>query len=110
MDAISLLLIIGLLLGAVLLPQLIMQFIRSKTAPMQYRRSTAPPALSTFLPPAPAPADKPGMPRGAPAPQPHVRRPRRFSRARLLRNRSAVQDAVVIAAILEPCHAHRRDV
>lgn len=34
-------------------------------------------------------------------------RPRRFSRAGLMPDRRAVQDAVVIAAILQPCHAHR---
>ena len=35
------------------------------------------------------------------------RRPQRFSRTALMRDRRAVQDAVVIAAILRPCHAHR---
>jgi hypothetical protein len=39
----------------------------------------------------------------APAPQPL----RRFSRRSLMGNRRAVQDAVVIAAILRPCHAKR---
>ncbi|MGQ3051580.1 MAG: hypothetical protein ACT6S0_07335 [Roseateles sp.] len=36
-------------------------------------------------------------------------RPRtpRFSRAALMRDRRAVQDAIVISAILQPCHAHR---
>lgn len=32
---------------------------------------------------------------------------RRFSRGALLANRRAVQDAIVAAAILQPCHAHR---
>jgi len=34
-------------------------------------------------------------------------RPRRFSRQDLLPDRRAVQDAIVIAAILRPCHAER---
>jgi hypothetical protein len=34
-------------------------------------------------------------------------RARRFSRAALMPDRRAVQAAVVIAAILQPCHAHR---
>jgi hypothetical protein len=32
---------------------------------------------------------------------------RRFSRTALMPDRHAVQNAVVIAAILQPCHAHR---
>lgn len=34
-------------------------------------------------------------------------RPRRFSRTALLPDRRAVRNAVVVAAILRPCHAHR---
>jgi len=40
-------------------------------------------------------------------PPPAWRRPRRFSRTALMPDRRAVQDAIVIAAILQPCHAHR---
>ena len=43
-------------------------------------------------------------------PRPSLRtepRPRRFSRQDLLPDRRAVQDAIVIAAILRPCHAER---
>lgn len=36
-----------------------------------------------------------------------ARRARRFSRVALMGDRRAVQDAVVIAAILRPCHAHK---
>ena len=47
----------------------------------------------------------PASPRAAPTP---LRRdPRRFSRRSLMGNRRAVQDAVVIAAILGPCRAYR---
>jgi len=45
-----------------------------------------------------------------PAPRALLRawdRPRRFSRTALLPDRRAVQNAVVIATILRPCHAHR---
>ncbi|MBK6854155.1 MAG: hypothetical protein IPG93_21860 [Burkholderiales bacterium] len=57
-------------------------------------RFTAPPR-----PPPPEPA-KPLAPR-------LPRRTRRFTRAELMPDRRAVQDAIVIAAILQPCHAKR---
>ena len=60
----------------------------------------------------PAPLSRQGASHAPPAP--HVgsvpyarRRVRRFSRAALMGDRHAVQDAVVIAAILRPCHAHK---
>lgn len=45
------------------------------------------------------------VPRAAPAPA--VRAARRFSRRSLMGNRRAVQDAMVIAAILGPCRAYQ---
>jgi uncharacterized SAM-binding protein YcdF (DUF218 family) len=42
-----------------------------------------------------------------PAQPPTRRRPRRYSRTALMRDRHAVQNAVVIATILQPCHACR---
>lgn len=47
----------------------------------------------------------PASPRAAPAPL--RREARRFSRRSLMGNRRAVQDAIVIAAILGPCRAYR---
>lgn len=47
------------------------------------------------------------QPYSAYAGRPMRRRVRRFSRAALMGDRRAVQDAVVIAAILRPCHAHK---
>lgn len=58
-----------------------------------------PPALALPTRPVPAP------PRAGPARGRHD--PRRFSRRSLLGSRRAVQDAVVIAAILGPCRAYQ---
>lgn len=74
--------------------------------------------------PAPAPsrtlaharsAERSKAPSPAPVPAPAPRtahragwRPRRFSRTSLMPDRRAVQDAVVIATILGPCHALRK--
>jgi len=38
---------------------------------------------------------------------PRSQQPRRFSRLDLMPDRRAVQDAIVIAAIMQPCHAQR---
>ncbi len=56
------------------------------------------------------PVDTPQVARTAMAARalPSVRLlPRRFSRRSLMPDQRAVQDAIVIAAILQPCHAHR---
>jgi hypothetical protein len=80
-----------------------------------------PPTLKPRTPvraPAPAAASQPGMsnvsnasnaPRAPYAQNTHYPRRRvyRFSRAALMGDRRAVQDAVVIAAVLRPCHAHQ---
>jgi hypothetical protein len=74
--------------------------------------------------PAPAPsrtlshprsAERPKAPSPAPVPTPAPPtahragwRPRRFSRTSLMPDRRAVQDAVVVAALLGPCHALRK--
>lgn len=55
--------------------------------------------------------ERPKSPVSDPAPRTAYRagrRPRRFSRASLMPDRRAVQDAVVIATILGPCHALRK--
>jgi len=110
-------LIFFLLFGAVLLLQLLYKHWRGKAEGMQAPGAPQEQEQATALPLAPA---RPYAPSGANEPQqtatpaPAVRisplvrrRQRRFSRADLMPDRRAVQDAIVIAAILSPCHAQR---
>jgi len=74
-----------------------------RPAPQPRTRAPAHPAAASsepdaFDPPPAASADNAPYPR---------RRARRFSRAALMGDRRAVQDAVVLATILRPCHAHK---
>jgi len=72
----------------------------AETVPVRYKAETtrlqAVAAPRAALPALPARASLRAEPR-----------PRRFSRQDLLPDRRAVQDAIVIAAILRPCHAER---
>jgi len=116
-----------LLFGAVLLLQFVYKQWRGRAEGMQTPRAPQDQdweqdldldeAAATAKPPAPAWTFAPAAPSGpqyaaAPATAARTpplvrRRPRRFSRAALMPDRRAVQDAIVIAAILSPCHAQR---
>jgi len=110
-------LIFFLLFGAVLLLQLLYKHWRGKAEGMQAPGAPQEPDQATAAPPMPArpfaPASTNGpQPTATPAPAVRLsplvrRRQRRFSRADLMPDRRAVQDAIVIAAILSPCHAQR---
>ena len=114
-------LVFALIFGAVMLVQLLLKHLRKRGPPTeveaeaeveaeegpepdtvaQRRRAVEVPqpaqALPTLAVPAPPRAGMAHGRRGA----------RRFSRRSLMGSRRAVQDAVVIAAILGPCQAHR---
>jgi hypothetical protein len=112
-----------LLFGAVLLLQFVYKQWRGRAEGMQTPRAPQDweqdldEAAATATPPAPAwtftPAGASGPQWAAPAAMaartpPLLRqRQRRFSRSGLMPDRRAVQDAIVIAAILSPCHAQR---
>ncbi len=103
-------LVIVLIFGAILLAQFLYKQLRRKAASMQEELEAEEPpvAVAPAVMPAAAPravaAPKRVAPRAAP-------RARRYSRAALMPDRRAVQDAIVIAATLQPCHANRaRDI
>lgn len=109
-------LFIALVFGAILLVQFLYKQLRRKAASMQANleaeappaavSSTAAPAAAALRPVAAPMASAPM--RVAPRTLPRVRR---YSRDALMPDRRAVQDAIVIAAILQPCHANRaRDI
>lgn len=109
-------LVVALLFGAALLVQFLFRELRRKAESMQAEAEATPVAVALEVPPvdaAPPPAAaRPAAPPPPPAPKRHVAvrhppRVRRFSRAALMPDRGAVQNAVVIAAILQPCHAQR---
>ena len=101
----------ALLFGAVLLVQFLYRALRRKAQSMQEELEAKVPAVavaSTVVPTA--------APRSVAAPfaSSSIRvgarslpRARRYSRAALMPDRRAVQDAIVVAAILQPCHANR---
>jgi hypothetical protein len=117
-------LVFGLIFGAVLLVQFVLKRLRGRTPPTDAEPDTElgldaeaqadaqrdsvarRPAAAT----APQPAQTlnarplPAPPRKALAPARHDAR--RFSLRSLLGNRRAVQEAIVIAAIVGPCRAH----
>lgn len=109
-------LVIAFIFGAVMLVQLVFRLWRSRAAarqgPLEPESKRVPvplPVPSTDA--LTTPEEAPVTARSAPRPmeaglmlQP-ARRPRRFSRQALMPDRRAVQDAIVIAAILRPCHA-----
>ena len=103
------------LAGAVLLIQLLVKVLRRKTPSMPAEVVTEPTAVSApervvDVPFAvPVSRTPPELQALRPRPMQPVRAGgvRRFSRAALLGDRRAVQDAVVLATILQPCHALR---
>lgn len=120
----------ALVFGAVLLVQFLYKRLSRKAASRQLEAEPATPALPlpstearTHAAPAEAGSDdatgtfeaRPTFPAARDASQartsqsspPTWRRARRFSRTALMPDRHAVQNAIVIAAILQPCHAHR---
>lgn len=108
----------ALIFGAVLLAQFLYKRLFKRPEWMQKLEDSAEAAPSE-LPVPLAPKRASAQPRAfersltsPPAPdlgkfQELARHPRRFSRSALMSNRRAVQDAVVIANILGPCHALR---
>lgn len=114
-------LLFALLFGAVLLVQLLYRALRRKAASMREEPEAEVPPAAAASTPAPASPDTAARPAAAriaaPTPAPTRVAPRtlprahRYSRAALMPDRRAVQDAIVIAAILQPCHANRaRDI
>lgn len=116
-------LVFALIFGAVMLVQFLLKRLRKRgllteteTEAQAEAEAEEGPARDTVaqLPraaEAPQPAQAlptlavPASPRAAPTP---LRRdPRRFSRRSLMGSRRAVQDAIVIAAILGPCRAYQ---
>ena len=101
-------LLFALIFGAVLLVQFLFKRLR-KRAPQTDTETGFEPDGLTWGPTAPE-APKlarpvPASPRAATAPLRHD--VRRFSRRSLLGSRRAVQDAIVVAAILGPCRAYQ---
>jgi len=108
-------LVVVLIFGAVLLVQILYRALRrravlvqpeleplaeAETVPVRYKAEPKPSqAVEAPRATLPAVAARTSL-RTAP-------RPRRFSRQDLMPDRRAVQDAIVIAAILRPCHAER---
>ncbi|MDP2367115.1 hypothetical protein [Rhodoferax sp.] len=111
-------LIVLLIFGAVLLVQFMLKHLR-KQAPLTdvKAESEFDSDILVGTPPAPEALRPTSVPQTRPGPATQRARPirserdlprsRRFSRGALMANRSAVQDAIVIAAILRPCHAYR---
>lgn len=115
--------VIALIFGAVLLVQFLYKQLRKKAAARQARAQSGTDIQATPVPrkagptpmqpdtagalkPVAAPRAAPTAPAGRALPMAGSRR-RRFSRPGLMPDRRAIQDAIVIAAILRPCHAHR---
>jgi hypothetical protein len=115
-------LVVALIFGAVLLGQFLYRQLRRKAAAMQVESESGTHIRAGPVPdgvdPLPmqaeaADASTPALPPRAEPTAVAVRAsglerpdPRRFSRRGLLPDRRAVQDAIVIAAVLRPCHAH----
>jgi len=74
--------------------------LRAQPGPVQTEAVDSPPAVLA------SPATPAAAARYA-SQLPPSRHQRRFSRQGLLADRRAVQDAIVIAAIMQPCHAQR---
>jgi len=115
--------VIALIFGAVLLVQFLYKQLRKKAAARQAKAQSGTDIQATPVPRKAGPTrmqadtadvSKPVEERRAapaaaaakvsPSAWP---RPRRYSRPGLMPDRRAIQDAIVIAAILRPCHAHR---
>jgi len=121
-------LVVVLVFGAVVLAQFLSRQLRRRAALMQAelepqaRAQAAAAAAATAVllkaEPKPAQTDAVGSPQAVRAPratavaaETHAslrpQHPRRFSRRNLMADRRAIQDAIVIAAIMQPCHAQR---
>lgn len=105
-------LIFALIVGAVLLVQFVLKRLRKRTpqadaeADVGFEPDTLIQGATAAEAPRPArPEPTPPPPRSAPAPA--QRDARRFTRRSLMGSRRAVQDAIVVAAILGPCRAYR---
>jgi hypothetical protein len=115
--------LVTLIFGTVLLLQFLYKHLRRKVAAMQAQVEPQVSAEAAPLPrtaePAAAQAPAAGLPVPVRAPRSAPRitaalalprswpRHRRLSRQSLMPDRRAVQHAIVTAAILRPCHAHR---
>jgi len=123
-------LVVVLVFGAIVLAQFLFQQLRRRAALMQAelepqaRAQAAAAAAATAVlqkaEPKSAQTDAVGSPQAVRAPRasavaaetyaslrPRSQHPRRFSRQNLMADRRAIQDAIVIAAIMQPCHAQR---
>jgi len=123
-------LVVVLIFGTVLLAQFLFRQLRRRAALVQAelepqaRAQAASAAAATAVllkaEPKPAQANAVGLtqavraPRAAPVAaetyashRPRSQHSRRFSRRNLMADRRAIQDAIVIAAIMQPCHAQR---
>lgn len=116
-------LLIPLLFGAVLLVQFLYKQLRRRALLMQPQnvpqaetRAVAVPQAHTRSPAKAHPTEAPQaieelrtVPTAPPprASSQNWRHAGRFSRLRLMHDRRAIQDAIVIATILRPCHARR---
>lgn len=112
MRGLSLELFFVLIFGAILLVQFLYRQLRRKAASMQaeHEAEVPPAAVASRVVPAAATPRHVAAPMAATpmrlAPR-TLPRARRYSRDALMPDRRAVQDAIVIAAILQPCHANR---
>jgi hypothetical protein len=124
-------LVFVLVFGAVVLAQFFFRQLRRRAALMQAelepqaraQAEAAATATATAtatavllkIEPKPAQTNAVGLPQAVQAPRASrvaaetyaSRQPRRFSRQNLMADRRAIQDAIVIAAIMQPCHAQR---
>lgn len=110
-------LVFALVFGAVMLVQFLLKRLRRRgpstaaEVESESQEGTEPdtmarrPRAADVPRPVPALPARPAPPRADPAPARRVAR--RFSRHSLMGSRRAVQDGVVIAAILGPCRAYR---
>jgi len=123
-------LVFVLVFGAVVLAQFLFRQLRRRAALMQAelepqaraQAEAAAAATDVLLKAGPKPTqtDAVRLPQAVQAPRgtttaaatydslrPRSQHPRRFSRQNLMADRRAIQDAIVIAAIMQPCHAQR---
>jgi hypothetical protein len=101
-------LLFALIFGMVLLVQFLLKHLRKRTRQTKTEVWFEPNNLTKRPNPTEAlalPRPVPASPRAAAAPLRHD--VRRFSRRSLLGSRRAVQDAIVVAAILGPCRAYQ---
>ncbi len=116
MRGVSLELVLLALFGVALLIQWAIRFLRSRALQVPTERvdrsvlAPPTPSIATSSPSSSSSSSSSsGVVDAAPAlrPQARARAVKRYSRHALLGNRRTVQDVVVAAAVLGPCHAHR---